>query len=124
MNILDLFARKTSMPTAETALPGRAEPIPTAEKHFVNGRPLKGPYPDGMRTAVFGLGCFWGAENAFWKIPGVYVTAVGYAGGQHAQPDLPGGLQRPDRPQRGGAGRLRPEGGQLRAAAQGVLRGP
>ena len=86
MNILDLFARKTAMPTAETALPGRAEAIPTAEKHFVNGRPLKGPYPDDMRTAVFGLGCFWGAEKAFWKIPGVYVTAVGYAGGQTPNP--------------------------------------
>ena len=86
MNILDLFARKTSMPTAETALRGRAEPIPTAEKHFVNGRPLKGPYPDNMRTAVFGLGCFWGAEKAFWKIPGVYVTAVGYAGGHTPNP--------------------------------------
>ena len=86
MNILDLFARKTSMPSAETALPGRAEPIPTAGKHFVNGRPLKGPYPDSMRTAVFGLGCFWGAEKAFWKIPGVYVTAVGYAGGHTPNP--------------------------------------
>ncbi len=86
MNILDLFARKTSMPTAETALRGRAEPIPTAEKHFVNGRPLKGPYPDNMRTAVFGLGCFWGAEKAFWKIPGVYVTAAGYAGGHTPNP--------------------------------------
>jgi peptide-methionine (S)-S-oxide reductase len=86
MNILDLFARKTSMPTAETALRGRAEPIPTAERHFVNGRPLKGPYPDNMRTAVFGLGCFWGAEKAFWKIPGVYVTAAGYAGGHTPNP--------------------------------------
>ncbi|HET7717665.1 MAG TPA: peptide-methionine (S)-S-oxide reductase MsrA [Bauldia sp.] len=86
MNILDLFARKTSMPTSETALPGRAEPIPTADKHFVNGRPLKGPYPDNMRTAIFGLGCFWGAEKAFWKIPGVYVTAVGYAGGYTPNP--------------------------------------
>ncbi len=86
MNILDLFARKTSMATADTALPGRAEAIPTAEKHFVNGRPLKGPYPDNLRTAIFGLGCFWGAEKAFWKIPGVYVTAVGYAGGHTPNP--------------------------------------
>jgi len=74
------------MPTPETALPGRTEPIPTAETHFVNRRPLKEPYPDGMETAVFGLGCFWGAERAFWKLPGVYVTAVGYAGGHTPNP--------------------------------------
>jgi peptide-methionine (S)-S-oxide reductase len=86
MNILDLLGRKTSMPTPETALPGRSEAIPTAETHFVNGRPLKGPYPDGMETALFGLGCFWGAERAFWKLPGVYVTAVGYAGGYTPNP--------------------------------------
>jgi peptide-methionine (S)-S-oxide reductase len=86
MSILDLLSRKVSMPSAEAALPGRSEPIPTAETHFVNGRPLKGPYPDNMRTAVFGLGCFWGAEKAFWKIPGVYVTAVGYAGGHTPNP--------------------------------------
>jgi peptide-methionine (S)-S-oxide reductase len=86
MSILDLFAKKSAMPTPATALPGRAAPIPTAEKHFVNGRPLKGPYPDGLRTAVFGLGCFWGAEKAFWNIPGVHVTAVGYAGGHTPNP--------------------------------------
>lgn len=74
--------KKSEMPAASQALPGRSDPIPTAERHFVNGRPLKGPYPEGMETALFGLGCFWGAERKFWQIPdGVWVTAVGYAGG-------------------------------------------
>jgi len=87
MNILDMLAgRKSAMPGADAALPGRAEAIPTADTHFVNGRPLKGPYPEGSETAVFGLGCFWGAEQVFWKLPGVYVTAVGYAGGLTPNP--------------------------------------
>jgi len=73
--------RKMSMPTAETALEGRAFEIPTAESHFLNGRPLKGPYPEGHAKAMFGMGCFWGVERMFWQIPGVWVTAVGYAGG-------------------------------------------
>jgi peptide-methionine (S)-S-oxide reductase len=83
MSILDFVTggKSLSMPTADTALPGRADALPTAETHFVNGHALKGPYPDGFETAVFGLGCFWGAEKAFWKIPGVWVTAVGYASG-------------------------------------------
>ena len=77
-----LFLRKkTAMPRPEEALPGRATPIPTAERHAVSGRPLKGPYPEGAQTALFGLGCFWGAERKFWQLPGVWVTAVGYAGG-------------------------------------------
>ncbi|SIQ76477.1 peptide-methionine (S)-S-oxide reductase [Rhizobium sp. RU20A] len=86
MFLSDLFNRKTAMPTAETALPGRAEPIPTAEHHFVNGRALKGPFPEGLKTIYLGLGCFWGAERLFWQLPGVYVTAVGYSGGLTPNP--------------------------------------
>jgi peptide-methionine (S)-S-oxide reductase len=82
-----LFARKSlEMPTPATALPGRAEPIPTASHHFVNGRLLKGPFPDGHEQALFGLGCFWGAEREFWSLSGVYVTAVGYAQGHTPNP--------------------------------------
>jgi len=76
------FARqKPDMPDAAHALPGRAAAIPTAKTHFVNGHALKGPYPAGSEMAVFGLGCYWGAERKFWTIPGVWVTAVGNAGG-------------------------------------------
>jgi peptide-methionine (S)-S-oxide reductase len=78
--------RKTSLPTPDKALPGREQPIPTAKKHLVNGRPLKGPYPEGTETAVFGMGCFWGVERIFWSLPGVWVTAVGYAGGTTPNP--------------------------------------
>jgi peptide-methionine (S)-S-oxide reductase len=76
------FAKKTQMPDPQEALPGRPAAIPTARQHFVNGKPLKGPYPEGFAMAMFGLGCFWGAERKFWELgDGVYVTAVGYAGG-------------------------------------------
>ena len=74
------------LPTAETALKGRSDPIPTAADHFVNGRALKGSYPTGSRTAQFGMGCFWGVERIFWKLPGVWVTATGYAGGVTPNP--------------------------------------
>jgi peptide-methionine (S)-S-oxide reductase len=76
------FMRKpAAMPDPADAPRGRAEPIPTAETHFVNGRPLKGPFPEGSRMAMFGMGCFWGVERMFWQMPGVWVTAAGYAGG-------------------------------------------
>jgi peptide-methionine (S)-S-oxide reductase len=81
------FENKLEMPAAADALPGRATPIPTAREHFVNGHPLKGPYPAGLAMAMFGLGCFWGAERKFWELGnGVYVTAVGYAGGYTPNP--------------------------------------
>jgi peptide-methionine (S)-S-oxide reductase len=85
MGLFDLFAKQT-MPEAEAALPGRATAIPTSEHHFVNGRSIHPPFPDGLKTAVFGLGCFWGAEREFWKRDGVWVTAVGYAGGHTPNP--------------------------------------
>jgi peptide-methionine (S)-S-oxide reductase len=79
--------KKTAMPAPGEALPGRSTPIPTAKTHAINGHPLKGPYPAGYQTAMFGLGCFWGAERKFWELgEGVYVTAVGYAGGQTPNP--------------------------------------
>ena len=77
-----LFTRKqASLVDASSALPGRAEEMPVPAKHEVLGTPLKGPFPDGIETAIFGLGCFWGAERIFWELPGVYTTAVGYSGG-------------------------------------------
>ncbi len=78
-----MFTRslKSHLPTASEALPGRLAEIPTAATHAISGRPLKPPYPDGLEEAVFALGCFWGAERKFWQTPGVWTTAVGYAGG-------------------------------------------
>jgi peptide-methionine (S)-S-oxide reductase len=79
--------RKSEMPSAAEALPGRPTPIPTAGKHFINGRELKGPYPEGLEMAMFGLGCFWGAERKFWELPeGIHITAVGYAAGHTPNP--------------------------------------
>src|SRR5262245_41640945 len=76
------FHKKLEMPTAAEALPGRATPIPTAKTHFLNRNALKGPYPAGLEQAMFGMGCFWGAERKFWELgDGIHVTAVGYAGG-------------------------------------------
>ena len=77
-----LFAKKPlDLPTAAEALPGRERAIPTAEVHFVNRRPLKGPYPEGLEVAYFAMGCFWGVERIFWQIPGVHATAAGYQQG-------------------------------------------
>ena len=76
-----LFKKTAEMPTPETALPGRAEPLDTDVNHYVSGHPLKGPYPDGFQTAIFGMGCFWGVERIFWQLPGVWVTSAGYSGG-------------------------------------------
>lgn len=82
-----LFSRKPdTLPTAETALPGRAAPLPTAKTHFVFGRDLKAPIPEGMQVAYFALGCFWGAERVFWQLDGVWNTSVGYAGGLTPNP--------------------------------------
>jgi len=78
--------QKPAMPAPGTALPGRADPIPTASTHFVSGRPLKGPHPEGMAQAMLGMGCFWGVERMFWQVPGVWVTAAGYAGGETPNP--------------------------------------
>jgi peptide-methionine (S)-S-oxide reductase len=77
---------KTRMPTKDRALPGREDPMPVPATHFVSGARLQAPFPDGLERAGFGLGCFWGAERKFWEVPGVYSTAVGYAGGHTPNP--------------------------------------
>jgi peptide-methionine (S)-S-oxide reductase len=81
-----MFRKKTEIPTAAEALPGRAVPMKVTNRHYVNGNPIQPPFPDGMATAMFGLGCFWGAERTFWQLPGVYTTAIGYAGGLTPNP--------------------------------------
>jgi len=85
-SISDLLNKKTKMPAAAEALPGREQPIPTAREHYVSHIPLKGELPDGLETVYFGMGCFWGAERLFWQTPGVYLTSVGYAGGTTPNP--------------------------------------
>ena len=77
---------KTRLPTKEAALPGRSEAMPVPDTHFVNGARLQPPFPDGLERALFGLGCFWGAEKKFWLLPGVYTTAVGYSAGYTPNP--------------------------------------
>lgn len=78
--------KKTRLPTREEALPGREQKIPVSQRHYVNQSPMEGPFPHGVETVLFGMGCFWGAERKFWVIPGVLVTAVGYAGGYTRNP--------------------------------------
>jgi peptide-methionine (S)-S-oxide reductase len=78
--------KKQEIRAPGTALPGRPSPIPTATSHFVSGRPLKGPHPEGLQQAMFGMGCFWGVERMFWQLPGVWVTAAGYAAGETPNP--------------------------------------
>ena len=81
------FKKSLDIPSKADALPGRPNPIRTASQHFVNGNPLKGPYPAGLETAIFGMGCFWGAERKFWELgDGIYTTAVGYAAGPTPNP--------------------------------------
>jgi peptide-methionine (S)-S-oxide reductase len=81
-----LVLSKTTMPTRSDALPGRSERMPVPERHHVNGARLQEPFPDGLERAMFGMGCFWGAEKIFWQQPGVYTTAVGYAAGLTPNP--------------------------------------
>lgn len=80
------MGKMLTIPDANDALPGRDEPVEVSDVHYVNGHPTKGPWPEGMQEAVFGLGCFWGAERLFWKLDGVYSTQVGYAGGHTKNP--------------------------------------
>ncbi|HVF74219.1 MAG TPA: peptide-methionine (S)-S-oxide reductase MsrA [Acidimicrobiales bacterium] len=83
---MSFFRRPLSMPGPDEALPGRGERMPVAERHLVLGTPMARPFPDGIETAVFGMGCFWGAERLFWQVEGVFTTAVGYAGGLTPNP--------------------------------------
>jgi peptide-methionine (S)-S-oxide reductase len=83
---MDIFHRRVAMPSSGVALPGRDEPMPVPAKHFVNGNPLAPPFPEGVELALFGMGCFWGAEKMFWQEPGVYSTSVGYAAGLTPNP--------------------------------------
>ena len=80
------FKRPADIPAASQALPGRDDAIPTAQTHFLNGRPLKGDVPEGFETAMFGMGCFWGVEQKFWQLDGIWMTAVGYAAGPTPNP--------------------------------------
>lgn len=86
MFLIDRLTSKMKLPTAETAMPGRPSPIATSENHFVSGRPIAAPAPDGMEEVYLGMGCFWGVERLFWEQDGIWVTAVGYQGGYTPNP--------------------------------------
>jgi len=81
MSLMDLINKKSLLPSESEALKGREEEVEVPKEHFLKGTPIKGPYPDGLDQAVFGMGCFWGVEKKFWQLDGVYTTAVGYSGG-------------------------------------------
>ncbi|MFO7549772.1 MAG: peptide-methionine (S)-S-oxide reductase MsrA [Haliea sp.] len=85
MSLFDI-RKKRAIPTPDSALPGRSEPMPVPAAHYVNGHPLSGPFPAHLQQAVFGMGCFWGVERLFWQLPGVFTTAAGYAGGHTPNP--------------------------------------
>ena len=116
MPLMFLFRRPSTMPSPEDALPGRAQPIAITEPHHVNGASLTPPWPDGAQTAIFGMGCFWGAEKDFWTHARRHLDGRGLCRRLHAQPHVRGGLQRPDRPRRGRPRRLRPGARELRAS--------
>jgi peptide-methionine (S)-S-oxide reductase len=86
VRMLAFMKKLTQLLPPERTLPGREQPLPVSERHFVNGHPIKPPFPQGTERAVFGMGCFWGAERRFWQMPGVFSTAVGYAGGATRNP--------------------------------------
>ena len=112
------------LPRPDQALPGRDGRCRCPTTHFVNGPRITPPFPAGLEQAVFGMGCFWGAERKFWQAPGVYSTAVGYAGGYTPNPDLQGSVLGHDRAHRGRARRVRSEGHELRRDAEAVLGEP
>ena len=119
------FAKKLkSLLPPQSTLPGRSTPIEVPEKHFVNGHPLKAPFPAGMQLAQFGMGCFWGAERLFWQTPGVYSTAVGYSGGETKNPTYEEVCSGFTNHAETVLVVFDPEGDQLRAAAEGVLGRP
>jgi peptide-methionine (S)-S-oxide reductase len=86
MSLMDLINKKSLLPSNSEALEGRDEEIEVPSEHFLNGTPLRAPFPDGLNQAIFGMGCFWGVEKKFWQLNGVYTTAVGYSGGQTKNP--------------------------------------
>ncbi len=120
-----ILRKKAEMPAAERALPGRDKPaFAVPAEHFVNHNRIQAPFPAGLEQAIFGLGCFWGAERKFWQAPGVYATAVGYAAGFTPNPTYEESLLGLHRPQRGGEGVVRSQEDLLRGAAQALLGGP